>query len=192
MIKRRKKKKESGQAVVEFAIVLPLFLLLVMGIIDFGWFFYNYTVFENSARNGARFACVEYTELGYDEVTKTLAANNVYSITKDANGAFVAADDLENTDEEDIIAAVCKTLPTSARDVKVYVTYSYDNKMRNDNDMEHYIVTDRSTGDVTVTVTGKIKVLTPVLGITADHMMKDINTQSTFKVEKQYIPTDDD
>ena len=39
MKNRRKKKRESGQAMVEFALVLPIFLLLVMGILDFGFLF---------------------------------------------------------------------------------------------------------------------------------------------------------
>ena len=32
-------KREKGQSIVEFALVLPLILLIVCGIIDFGWLF---------------------------------------------------------------------------------------------------------------------------------------------------------
>lgn len=34
-----KNKKENGQAMVEFALVLPILLLLIMGTIEFSWYF---------------------------------------------------------------------------------------------------------------------------------------------------------
>jgi len=47
-----------GQALVEFALVFPLFLLLLMTIITFGLYvFYNQQL-QNAAREGARFAAV--------------------------------------------------------------------------------------------------------------------------------------
>lgn len=41
---------------VEFALVLPVFLLLVAGIIDFGFMFYSRMSVINAAREGARAA----------------------------------------------------------------------------------------------------------------------------------------
>lgn len=49
-------KKNHGAALVEFAIVLPLLLLLVVGMIEFGLLFYNKQVLTNSSREGARAA----------------------------------------------------------------------------------------------------------------------------------------
>jgi len=47
-----------GQALVEFALVFPLFLLLLMSIITFGLYvFYNQQL-QNAAREGARYAAV--------------------------------------------------------------------------------------------------------------------------------------
>ncbi len=51
-------KNESGQAMVELAIALPILLLLVFGIMDFGWLFYNKMGVENASREGARYAIV--------------------------------------------------------------------------------------------------------------------------------------
>jgi hypothetical protein len=49
---------ESGQSLVEFAVVLPLVLLLLLGIMDFGKAF-NYWITENQvAAEGARRAAV--------------------------------------------------------------------------------------------------------------------------------------
>jgi Flp pilus assembly protein TadG len=49
-----KKSPERGAALVELAIVLPLLLLILMGIIEFGLLFYNQQVLTNSSREGAR------------------------------------------------------------------------------------------------------------------------------------------
>ncbi len=43
---------------VEFAIVLPFFLMLVLGAIDWGWFFMVQDAVSNAAREGARAAIV--------------------------------------------------------------------------------------------------------------------------------------
>jgi Flp pilus assembly protein TadG len=45
---------QSGQAVIELALTLPLLLLIVMGILDFGLMFQRYEVVTNAAREGAR------------------------------------------------------------------------------------------------------------------------------------------
>lgn len=45
---------ERGTALVEFAIVLPLLVLIFVGIIEFGLLFYNQQVLTNSSREGAR------------------------------------------------------------------------------------------------------------------------------------------
>ena len=45
---------ERGQAIIEMALTLPLLLLVVMGIFDFGLMFQRYEVVTNAAREGAR------------------------------------------------------------------------------------------------------------------------------------------
>ena len=59
--KYRLKKKEEGQSIIEFVLVLPIFAIILFLILDYGWLFVNYIEVENSARNAARIACVEYT-----------------------------------------------------------------------------------------------------------------------------------
>lgn len=51
---------EKGQAMVEFALVLPLLLALLCGIVDFGWLYYNQITLNNAAREGARYAVIHY------------------------------------------------------------------------------------------------------------------------------------
>src|SRR3954447_21671996 len=45
---------ERGAELIEFALILPLFLVLIMGIFDFGLAFQRYEVITNAAREGAR------------------------------------------------------------------------------------------------------------------------------------------
>lgn len=49
-------KTEKGAELIEFALVLPLLLFVVVGIIDFGLTFQRYEVVTNAAREGARLA----------------------------------------------------------------------------------------------------------------------------------------
>ena len=53
---RRLRRSESGAEVIEFALTLPLLLLVVFGIIEFGFVFQQYEVVTNAAREGARIA----------------------------------------------------------------------------------------------------------------------------------------
>lgn len=57
-ISRRMTKEERGQAMVEFAIVVPILLLLVFGIIQFGILFNHYQTLTDAVRVGARQAAV--------------------------------------------------------------------------------------------------------------------------------------
>lgn len=61
-LRSMKKRREDGQAMVEFALVLPIFLLILCGIIDFGWLFYNQLSLNNACREGARYAVVNTAE----------------------------------------------------------------------------------------------------------------------------------
>ena len=50
-----------GTAVVEFALILPLLLLLVFGAVNFGALMYDQSVITNAAREWARWASVHST-----------------------------------------------------------------------------------------------------------------------------------
>jgi Flp pilus assembly protein TadG len=45
---------EGGQAIIELALTLPLLLLIVLGVFDFGLMFQRFEVVTNAAREGAR------------------------------------------------------------------------------------------------------------------------------------------
>lgn len=56
-----KTRSEKGAAVVEFAVILPLLLLIVFGIVEFGFMLYNKAMITNAAREGARYGIVAAT-----------------------------------------------------------------------------------------------------------------------------------
>jgi Flp pilus assembly protein TadG len=51
---RRRARSERGAELIEFALTMPLILLVVLGIIEFGFLFQEYEVVTNAAREGAR------------------------------------------------------------------------------------------------------------------------------------------
>ena len=71
MISPTRRRSSRGAAAVEFALVVPLLLLLVMGIIDFGWMLMKSNLLNNAARDAARIASLGGS---YAEVDTTLDA----------------------------------------------------------------------------------------------------------------------
>ena len=57
--KRRLIKSENGQSLVEFALVLPVLLLILLGIVEFGWLFNAQISMTSAAREGARVLAVQ-------------------------------------------------------------------------------------------------------------------------------------
>jgi Flp pilus assembly protein TadG len=60
----RPNRRRSGQGLVEFALVIPVFLLMICGVIDGGRYVYMNTVLSQAAREGARVGTVEAAWLG--------------------------------------------------------------------------------------------------------------------------------
>jgi Flp pilus assembly protein TadG len=56
MLNQHSLKSSRGQSLAEFALVLPVILVLVLGAIDFGRVYFAYVSVTNAARNGAHYA----------------------------------------------------------------------------------------------------------------------------------------
>ena len=113
MLKELKKdgllKSQKGATAVEFAIVLPLLLILVFGIIEFGVMFYDKAVITNASREGAR---AGITGLGDPKIKQiVLSYCNVNLINLDGNDAF---------DPDKIF------ISSDGTDLTVRLEYSYD------------------------------------------------------------------
>lgn len=71
--------RARGQSLVEMALILPLFLLVVISIFDLGRAVFAYNTLTNAAREGARFAIVNQDE----DLIKTWAKDQTKIIELD-------------------------------------------------------------------------------------------------------------
>ncbi len=83
--KRRGWTSERGAELIEMALALPLLLLIVMGIVDFGFLFQRYLVLTNAAMEGARVAVLP----GYSMADAQSRASS-YALTGGVPGAVTA------------------------------------------------------------------------------------------------------
>lgn len=76
-------RKQKGQVIVEFALILPFFLLIMFGIIYSGMMFHDYSTLSNIARASAREAAIsgeapvgpDNTYTGIENRYKTMLGN---------------------------------------------------------------------------------------------------------------------
>ena len=100
---------ERGQTAVEFALVAPLLVVLLLGIIQFGIAFHNYVTITDAARAGARKAIVARFS--------GLSTTDIQQAVRDA------ASDLDQSQLG--ITVSDPTWSTPGSDVTVTVTYPY-------------------------------------------------------------------
>ena len=67
--KARGSRRRRAAAVVEFAVVLPLLLTILFGVIEYGYVFMVRLTMQNAAREGCRVAVLRSSESPYTEVT---------------------------------------------------------------------------------------------------------------------------
>jgi hypothetical protein len=75
----RRHDKSRGQTLVEFALILPIFLLVLMGILDLGRAVYYSSTLSNAAREAARQAIVDQTcsHVSGEAIQRTVGMSNV-------------------------------------------------------------------------------------------------------------------
>ena len=105
------RRRREGQSLVEFAVVLPVFLLLLAGLVDFGLGLYAQMTIINASREGARLGIVE---LGVPGADITAATAHIKTRVSDmANGL-----DVDTT-------VTCTPACASGNPVIVQVDYPY-------------------------------------------------------------------
>lgn len=84
---------DDGNAAVEFALILPMLLLILFGIIQFGYLFVVHNAMTNAAREGARMAAVQQVDVSDAEAAVGealerwgLGFNIASQLTTDADG----------------------------------------------------------------------------------------------------------
>ncbi len=79
------RRTEQGASLVEFALVMPLFLLLVFGIMEAGWLFAQLIEASNAAREGGTLAVVDFRDATASRAIET----SVLARTLSSGGAVV-------------------------------------------------------------------------------------------------------
>lgn len=105
--RRRGLFRARGGAVVEFAVVLPLLLAILLGIIQYGYIFMVRLTMHNAAREGCRLAVLQTSVEPYSEVNARIDA--VMSPT----GLTSYMIDMEHAevDDEDPVEVVSISIP---------------------------------------------------------------------------------
>jgi Flp pilus assembly protein TadG len=114
----RRWRTDEGAQLIEFAVVLPLLLFVVLGIAEFGIIFQRYEVLTNAAREGARMAVLPgYTNADIQtRIRAYLTAANVPWTT--TNPAIPAVTTVS-------IPMGAGQPPISAKHVSLTYTYNY-------------------------------------------------------------------
>lgn len=83
-MKRSQRGRDRGQSLVEFALLLPLLLLILFGVIDFGRAIFTYSTLAEGARQGDRLAVVDQTAANVRAAT--LQSMPAVTLDADPNG----------------------------------------------------------------------------------------------------------
>ncbi|WP_448901690.1 TadE/TadG family type IV pilus assembly protein [Eubacterium sp.] len=205
----RKGKAEDGQSMLEFVLVFPIFMLILAMTFDFGWLFYHQISVENSARNAARVACVEYTHValqndgtpyvegkvdgdpGSGKYQRTYTLDTYKSVLDGNLTSSERVQEMQNLgisdQERRILLQVQRTVPKEFDKVTVTVSYSEDQDYKATG-LETYTPASRSNGDVTVIVRGVHHAITPLVNWDAkpgeSRMTRNLACKSVYKVEE--------
>lgn len=75
--KRRWKRREGGQALAEFAIVVPLLALLMFGFVDVARLYQSWVTIQHAAREGVRYGITGRTDCDSGPQTRTACIETV-------------------------------------------------------------------------------------------------------------------
>ncbi len=84
-----KKKAARGVAAVEFALVLPALLTVLLGTIDWGYYFFLREVVTNASREGARAGTLQSSDALASSQAATAAQNYLTSAGLSASNSTV-------------------------------------------------------------------------------------------------------
>ena len=117
MIDKKKLILKKGAAAVEFAIILPLLITLVLGICEFGFLLYNQQVVTNASREGARAGIVSRPP------SNRLPDPNIQGVVDDyIIGRLIT---FGGADPNDLDINIARTGTNVGDDLTVTVTYNY-------------------------------------------------------------------
>lgn len=117
-LRRLRPSRQRGQELVEFAIVLPLLLIIVIGVMDLGRAFHASITVANASRAGARYA----VSFGYTNNGATVTPNEGEiraRVTQEAANSGIIIDPL-------LIDIECSTISCNKGTDSITVTVTYN------------------------------------------------------------------
>jgi len=112
--RKRAMKRRRGVAAVEFAVVLPILLLLLLGAADFGRCFYTSVAIANTARAGAEYACMH----PFDSATQSAWQSGIRQAAVDELGT-------SNSFDASRLVVTATSITESGGDRRVSVQAAY-------------------------------------------------------------------
>lgn len=118
------RRDSRGQSLVEFALIAPIFFLLLIGLFDVGRAIYAYNTVNNAARQGARLAIVDQT-VSHIEERATSEAASLGLAAGDVDVAFVEYDAPTNACGAFVADGLPDAEPGGIRNCMAVVTVTY-------------------------------------------------------------------
>jgi TadE-like protein len=113
---RRRGKRSRGQSLVEFAIIFPVLMVVLLAIFDLGRLVFAYNDITNAAREGARVGIINQTT----GTIKNEVINQATSLNLTSGDVTVTYVDADNP------ANPCPNIPPTKLDCLVVVSVDYD------------------------------------------------------------------
>jgi hypothetical protein len=128
----RVKASARGQALIEFALVLPLIFLLILNLVNFGAFIYAWITVANAARTGAQYMIMSGAWVGSPfapslDAVKTLATNDAQWLPNTGTPLQVQVCTLNGTDPSKKVCVGAAPPP-------------WDTQVETDPESGHYVV----------------------------------------------------
>jgi Flp pilus assembly protein TadG len=159
---RPRRRTDDGASAVEIALVIPILLALVFGIISFGALFAQQLALNNGVRQGARLAVVEGS-------TANQSCASVVTAVRDSSGPAIAM----NTDDIDVNVARTAATPCGTSDNPASSTVVCNNSIDGTtNAQESIVVTAKYQADLLIPM--------PIPGFPSQF---DLESKAVYKCE---------
>ena len=105
---------QRGAALVEFAILLPVFIFLVMGIIELGWALYVQNALGDAARLGTRLAVTDSTKTAISITSAITTYLQNANVDPGANLTVIFSPNNFSSQGRGVLISVTISMPYSA------------------------------------------------------------------------------
>ena len=107
-------RNQRGQALVEFALVIFFFLMLVFGVIYSGMLFYDYSTLSNTARSVARERAISPSDITDDKILERYVSQDgkfIHGMTTSLYQPENPPILIETTEDDDVVVTIRMFIP---------------------------------------------------------------------------------